>query len=492
MKTLVATGTLAEVTVKKAVGDLADVLVVDTEIAAFITPRKLLAAAEEQISYFDYDLVFVPGVITSNFTKVETALGAKVRLGPKHAYDLDLVLPFVKNMDFSTSVPACELLADVRKKVAHDKVNELEKRALSAFTLGNSKIGGNSRMKVMAEVVDATGIGPAKLAEIVKGFELKGADIIDLGASLHANPRDVRSAIEVARSVTDLPLSIDTLDHELIKEALDCGIDLVLSLDSSNICAVGPDIASAGVPAVIIPDSGKGLKSLSVNIDSAKNTGVKQIIADPVLDPIGHGITNSIMRYVDFHRQNPNIAIFFGAGNVTELIDADSAGVNATLCGIAADLGASILFTPEHSNKTRGSVSELKKAALMMALAKERNSSPKDLGIDLLGVKEKRRRSDATMPEASIRAKKRIMWTTDPKGSIRISIIPDDTGKGGFILAEHEKTSIVGRHAGEVMDTILDMKLVSRMEHAGYLGQELKKADIALELGRSYSQDDYF
>jgi dihydropteroate synthase len=42
------------------------------------------------------------------------------------------------------------------------------------------------------------------------------------------------------------------------------------------------------------------------------------------------------------------------------------------------------------------------------------------------------------------------------------------------------------------MDTILKMELVSRIEHAAYLGQELKKAELALKLGRSYAQDDEF
>jgi dihydropteroate synthase-like protein len=156
-------------------------------------------------------------------------------------------------------------------------------------------------------------------------------------------------------------------------------------------------------------------------------------------------------------------------------------------------VGASILFTPEYSNKTQGSISELKRASQMMMLAKERESSPKDLGIDLIEIKEKRRRTDSIMPSSFFNAEKSKMWTVDPKGSIRISIIPDKFGmKDGNILAEHDSVSIVGKTAREVMDTILKMELVSRIEHAAYLGQELKKAELALKLGRSYAQDDEF
>jgi hypothetical protein len=97
------------------------------------------------------------------------------------------------------------------------------------------------------------------------------------------------------------------------------------------------------------------------------------------------------------------------------------------------------------------------------------------------------------LPETFVSAEKNRMWTVDPKGSIRISIIPDRFGtKEGYILAEHDSVSIVGKTAREIMDTILKMELVSRMEHAAYLGQELKKAELALRLGRSYAQDDEF
>lgn len=499
MKVLVATGYLAEQTVRDSIGSRADVLVVDTRIAAFITPRKLMAAIRRDFPHFDdpdcnfeYDLVFIPGLVSGDFSRAAGELGCDICLGPRHAYDLGFILPFAGTVEFSTEIPACELLADVRREMAMEKIRELESLASPAITVGDLKLGGDSRMKVMAEVVDATGLDPDILSGRIDSFVRKGADIIDLGASLHAGPEDVGRAIGIARSVTSLPVSIDSLDPELIAQALETGVDMVLSLDSSNIDIIAPQLAGSDVAAVVIPDSGEGLDSLVRNINEVRRLGVRKIIADPVLDPIGHDIAGSIVRYKSFHEMFPDIPVFFGAGNVTELIDADSSGVNAALCGIAADVGASILFTPEYSNKTQGSIHELRKASQMMMLSKERKSSPKDLGIDLLRIKEKRRRTDAILPQNYVQAKKSRMWTLDPKGSIRISIIPHRYGKGGCILAEHDTASIVGRTAGELMDTILEMDLVSRMEHAAYLGQELKKAELALKFGRSYSQDDEF
>lgn len=529
MNILVATGYLAEQTVRLAVRSKADVLVIDTDVAAFITPRKLLTALQAQQASGNlsgnYDLVFVPGLVSGNFSNVAKELGCEIYLGSKHAYDLEYVVSFAGKVDFSTIIPACELLTNVKRDMALDTVKKIETNANALMNIGPMKLGGGARMKVMAEVVDATGLDTQALSGMITSFIKKGADIIDLGASLNATPDDVECAIKTARKVTSIlsmsstlsmssassmsstsstPISIDTLEPELLKRALDTGVDMVLSLNSSNIDKIGCDVANSGAAAVVIPDTGAGIGSLVENIKAAQEAGIKRIIADPVLDPIGHGISGSIVRYYEFNRQFPDIPLFFGVGNVTELIDADSAGVNAAFCGIAADVGASILFTPEFSNKTQGSIHELKIASKMMVLSKERGSSPKDLGIDLLVMKEKRRREDAIIPSGTIDAKgvegveengtkRTSSWRVDPAGCVRIEISPDpDGGAGGIILASHRDACIVGENASEVLGTLINMRLVSTLEHAGYLGRELKKAELALQFNRSYAQDDDF
>ncbi|NPE27936.1 dihydropteroate synthase-like protein [Methanococcoides sp. SA1] len=487
MKVLIATGKLAEKTVMSSVGDNADILVLDVDVAAFITPHRLLSALKEQKG--KYDVILVPGFASGDFSLVSKRLGCKVFLGPKHAYDIGNVLKFIDEVDLSLEIPACELLSDIWKELALESLVELENSADMLAMLGDVKLGGGSRMKVMAEIVDATGFEGDTLSLKVAEFIKKGADIIDLGASLTASAEDVRNAVRVARKVSTVPVSIDTLDPDLLKAALDEGIDLVLSLNSSNIDIVGKDVAEAGVTAVVIPDAGNSFESLVNNIHAARDAGIVNLIADPVLDPIGHGFVDSISRYARFHEEYPGVPIFFGAGNVTELMDADSIGVNATLCGLAADVGSCILFTPEFSEKTRGSIAELNTGAKMMALASMRESSPKDLGLDLLVLKEKRRRPDVTIPEGSLSAKRLAGWELDPLGPFRIGIVSDECG-GGIIVAEHEDVTVTGRTAKEVIETIIKMGLISKLDHAGYLGCEIQKAEIALRLGRSYSQDD--
>ncbi len=493
MHILVVTGKLAENTVKKSVLDEADVLVLDIEVAAFVTPALLRLSMPAK----KYDLVLIPGLASGDFSGLEKELNTQIRLGPKHAVDLDFVLSFADIIAFSKKIPACELLLEKRRSSAFEKITDIEERSISPLMLKGIKLGGDSRMKVMAEIVDAGHLTRSELTKKISYYIESGADIIDLGISLDTKPDKVRAAVETAKSATDAPLSIDTLDPVLINTALDSGIDIVLSLNSENIHEVRDNIVQNSATAVIIPDCVEDLESLFKNIEYAQNTGIKNIIADPVLEPAGHGLVESINRYYEFRKRDRETPLFFGVGNVTELIDADSIGVNAMLSGIAMELGASILFTPEFSSKAHDSVSELKTASMMMMLARERGSAPKDLGIDMLAIKEKRRREfGLLLPENATESKGNDKWHLDPAGCFKIGITEDEYSNGkvhpGKIVAKHNDNSIAGTTAKDVLDTIIRLGLVSRLDHAGYLGRELMKAELALKFKRSYSQDDKF
>ena len=492
MDTLIVTGHLAENAVRKAVKDKADVLVLDIEVAAFITPALL----KRHIPNRKYELILIPGLASGNFTDLENELGTSIRLGPKHAVDLWFVLSFADGVNFSSKVPACELLAGKMRANAIGKVTMLENESTAPIVIKSTKIGGNSRMKVMAEIVDAAHLEKQELIDKILYFEHTGADIIDLGMSLDSSKADVADAVKTARSATGLPLSIDTLEPTLINTALENGVDIVLSLNSGNINDVKDNIIKHSAVAVVIPDHVDDIESLFWNIESARNAGIEKIIADPVLEPAGHGLVESINRYSEFRRKYTTTPLFFGTGNVTELIDADSIGINAILSGMGMELGASILFTPDFSDKAHNCVFELKTASMMMALARERESAPKDLGIDMLVSKEKRRREFGKVAESATKAQANESWHLDPAGCFKIEITPDDVQNGkmvsGKIVAQHKNGSITGNTAREVLDTIIVQGLVSRLDHAAYLGRELMKAELALKFNRSYSQDDEF
>lgn len=154
------------------------------------------------------------------------------------------------------------------------------------------------------------------------------------------------------------------------------------------------------------------------------------------------------------------------------------------MAALAAEVDASILFTPEYSDKARGSVRELRVASEMMVLARARRSPPKDLGIDLLLAKEKRRRPEYKALGPAIEASSGHRYEMDPAGCFRIGIAE------GRIWAKHEMLEVVSTSARDLLNTLIDRELVTMLDHAGYLGRELQKAELALCLKRSYCLDE--
>ncbi|MDD1671150.1 MAG: dihydropteroate synthase-like protein, partial [Methanomicrobiales archaeon] len=440
------------------------------EIASFLTPEQLLFLVRGGT----YDMVLVSGMCTASFEKVERETGVPVYRGPRHAADLPLVLPLLGELELSRTVPADDFLA---RKKAGEALRELARREEEAsfeLLIREVKIGGTSRMKVLAEIMDAH--RREDLRAVAEGLFSAGADIVDLGFGFDATPGDVSRCFSALEDIGG-PLAADTQDPALIRAALPRA-DLILSLHDGNIPAVGAEVAAAGAAAVVIP----GARSLAENLASAEAAGIGAIIADPILPPVGSGFTEALGRFRGSGRP-----LFFGAGNVVELLDADSVGANALLAGIAMELGAAVIFTSEHSDKTRGSVAEMRRAAEMMALARGR-PYPKDLGIDLLVLKEKRRRREPPLAygssEQAVPMPREVVY--DPCGNFRIGI------EGDEIVAVHERVAIRGRPWEDVLYTILSEGRVSRLDHAGYLGKELYKAYLAIRFGRSFEQDGEF
>ncbi|HTX44055.1 MAG TPA: dihydropteroate synthase-like protein [Methanocella sp.] len=479
MRILLVTGRLAYPVVKELAG-AADVLMLDLDIAAFATPGRLEKAIAGKTG--GYDLILVSGLAASDFSSLERKLGVKIRLGPRHAFDIPLALAHAGKIEFSGKVPADKLLADVKREGALAELEEMERSASCAFMLKGVKIGGDSIMKVVAEVGDATVLAGAELVKKIEGYG--AADVIDLGVPLESSEDAVRHAVRVAKRATRKPISVDTLIPEYIRAGVDEGAGLVMSLSGSNLEEAGPIVAEKGASAIIIPD-GESLEGLFINIRKAREMGIENILADPILPPVNYGFVEAVDRCRELRRREPGVPLFFGAGNVTEQMDADSVGINALLAGIAMELGASALFTTEAGQKTINSVAELKAACSMMALAKRRRSVPKDLGIDLLVIKEKRARRDIVEPGTLIRAK-RHGWKLDPAGSFNIFV------ENGRIYAKNGDVTVFGEDAQSIIDTLADMGLVSMLDHAGYLGTELEKAELAIRFRRSYLQDDKF
>ncbi|MHB8051692.1 MAG: dihydropteroate synthase-like protein [Methanoregula sp.] len=470
MRILLPTGAATESLVRRAAAGYDADVVVTGEIASFLTPHALRLLLKGKT----YDCVIISGMCTASFEQVERETGVPVYRGPRHAADLALILPLLGTETLSRTIPADDFLAARKAENALRTIQELERDAKPDFLIRGVKIGGGSRIKVLAEIMDAHLCGDIR--RVVEKFLASGADIVDLGFGFDATPDDVTRVFSLLSDI-DAPLAVDTQGPCLIRAALGRA-DIVLSLQETNIPEVGKEVAEAGVAAVVVP----GNSTLKKNIALAKKAGIRCIIADPLLQPAGSGFTRSLGRFRKF-----SCPLFFGAGNVVELLDADSVGLNALLAGIAAEVGASVIFTSEHSDKTQGSIREMRRATEMMVLAKDR-PYPKDLGIDLLVLKEKRRRReppleyDTAQPARSL--PDAIMY--DPKGNFRIGI------EGDQIVAVIHGKAIKGIRWQDVLFTLLSQGDVSLLDHAGYLGRELYKAELAIRYGRSFEQDGEF
>jgi len=470
MRVLLPTGMIAEKVVRKAsTGYDVDVVVIG-KIASFLTPERLCAVAQGG----GYDAIIVSGMCTASFAAAEKILGIPVYRGPRHAADLRMMLSLLETMEFSRTIPADEFLTHMREEEAINRLKEKEELASCAFMVRGCRIGGTSRMKVLAEIMDAHRVPDVRAT--AERFLAAGADIIDLGFGFDATPADVKRVFATLRDLP-VPLAADTQDPTLICAALPYA-DIILSLQEENIPYVGAAVASAGVAVVVVP----GDASLADNIRAAGAAGISRIIADPLLQPAGSGLVASLSSFT-----KGEYPVFFGAGNVAELIDADSVGVNALLAAMAHECHAAVIFTSEHSDKTQGSVREMRRATEMMALMGER-PYPKDLGLSLLCIKEKRRRHEPAIPrEITLDVPpvpEELIF--DPQGNLRIGI------EDGWIIAEHKGTAFRGKKWEEVFHAILSDDRVSLMDHAAYLGKELYKAELALHFGRSFEQDGEF
>ncbi|MHC1629505.1 MAG: dihydropteroate synthase-like protein [Methanoculleaceae archaeon] len=473
MRILLPTGSKAEPVVRRAVrtcGVDAEVRVTG-EIAAFLTPGML----RELLRSVKCDMVIVPGMCTASFADVEEESGVPIYRGPRHAADLPLILPHLDEIPLSRTVPADELIMTRRREEAMERLRKIEEGAHGDIILRGVPIGGGSRIKVLAEIMDAH--RHPSIREAVEGFFAAGADIVDLGFGFDATPEDVRRVFKLLEDIPG-PLALDSQDPVLIHAGL-FRADLILSLQEENIPVVGEEVAAAGAAAVVVP----GDAGLEANLGAADAAGIGPLIADPLLQPPGSGLVASIKR----HTTDYGVPLFFGAGNVTELIDADSIGVNALLCAIAAECNAAVIFTSEHSDKTAGSVGEMRRATEMLAVGRDR-PYPKDLGIDLLIIKEKRRRREPPLAYDECidapPAPEEIEY--DPLGPVRIGI------EDGYIVAVHRGRAYRGRSADDLLYALIRDGRVSRLDHAAYLGKELYKAGLALRFGRSYEQDGPF
>lgn len=501
MKVLFVTGKLAESRAR----DIASkygcrVFVASTEGASLIKPRAVAEGLMKHRSLLEgLDLILVPGLMRGDISKIEEETGIKTFKGPRDIADLEVVLRSLDEIKLSKEVPADLLLAGKLEKKATEELKKVraseyirvKMRNPRNFMIGALPVGPDFPMRVIAEIVGADELSKDAVMERAEYYLREGADIIDIGMN-NDNPERAAELVALLKKL-GVPVSIDTMEEGNIEGALEAGVDLILSFDRDLLLEFR-DIAT---PSVVIPRKGsipaqpeERIMVMTENIELARKRGFERVIADLVLQPLTLGLVDSLAAYRGFSKKY-EVPILMGIGNVTELLDADSPGINALLCGAAAEIGADLLFTTEAGDKTVGCVTELSRAVKMMYLSRKRGSIPKDLGIDLLILKEKKIRrnvidEDIIRNIEKINARSKNLISMDKKGYFKIFVDKKINCIHYYKNTPH--LSIIGQNAREICDTIYALGLIADVGHAMYLGRELAKAEEALRYRRSYHQ----
>lgn len=433
MKILFVTGKLAERALKETLDGMDaefehEVAVLKISVAALMTTPFIVRSLPSPAC----DLLMIPGLCRVEPDTLERSLGVKVEKGPKDLRDLPYYF-------------------GVEKK--------------------RGDYGGHD-LTILAEINDAPAMPIGEILTHARYYAACGADVIDVGCTPGQPASNIGEIVGALRS-DGFRVSLDTFDPDEIIAGDKAGVEYLLSLNSQNLHLA----ADLSCTPVIIPDLGKGLDSLAANIDAVERLGVQRYLIDPILEPITFGFAESLSRYSEARRRYPHAQILMGVGNITELTDADTTGMNALLAGVMSELEIRYVLTTEVASWARGSVKELDLARRLMHYARTRGILPKDIDDGLLTIKD---RKVECPPEAELREMQRMV--TDRN----FRVFADRTA----IYVFNNALFIKGTDIQEIFAQIKGELGPEPIGHAFYLGRELMKARLAMLLGKKYIQEE--
>jgi dihydropteroate synthase-like protein len=328
---------------------------------------------------------------------------------------------------------------------------------------------GTHDIAILAEINHAPRRTPDELLAEAQALRDEGADLIDLGCDPAATWTGVGDAVTMLRDA-GLRVSIDSFDPAEVDTAVKAGAELVLSVNSSN----RESARSWGCEVVAVPDVPATLEGLDSTVEALTGWGVPFRI-DPVIEPIGFGFAASLGRYLEVRRRYPQAEMMMGVGNLTELTDTDSAGINVVLLGFCQELGIRSVLTTQVINWCRSCVRELALARRLVYHAVRQRVLPKHLEPDLVLLRDPRVREhgEATLRELA-------EFVTDRNFRL--------FAERGLIHVINGKMCLQG---GDPFTLFNQMQAREEIDpsHAFYLGYEMAKAMTALTLGKNYVQD---
>ena len=429
---LFLTGHLAEGRLRRVLADMSgtdfawDLRDIGVQVAALMTAdiiRRRLPRDEVKA-----DRVLVPGFCAGDLDALSAEWGVPVQRGPDDLHDIPV-------------------------------------------HFGQAKLGVDltqQSVRIFAEIVDAPKLSVEQILSEARAYAEQGADVIDVGC-LPATPFGHLEESVSALRAAGFAVSVDSADPEELRRGGRAGADFVLSLSEATLSLA--DEMSA-VP-VLVPAPAGDLGSLYRAAEKLAKSG-RACILDPVLEPIPFGFVASLMRYGELQQRLPEARVLMGVGNLTELTEADTAGINAILFGMIAELGITDVLMVQKSPHCRTAIREADRARRIMRAAKALGRLP--IGIDR-GLSCLRDRKPRTTTVDEIIETARAIRDTN----FRIEVAED-----GIHIYNRD-----GHHvARDAFDLYPKLGVEADGAHAFYLGAELMKAQTAFELGKRYMQDE--
>ncbi len=323
-------------------------------------------------------------------------------------------------------------------------------------------------VRIFAEIADAPRLSVDEALARAARYKTDGADVIDVGC-LPDTPFPHLADTVRALKTAGYEVSVDSLQEAELVAGVEAGADYLFSLTEDTLWIAD----AAPVTPILIGRDARDLDSLSRAIDAFAATG-RRYYADPILDPIHYGFTESILRYHEIRRRHAEAPLMMGIGNLTELTHADTLGMNTLLLGIVSELGASAVLTTEVSGHCRSVVRELAYARRVMYAAREDNTPPRHLDEGLMALHERK-----PFPYTPTEIAEFARDVKDP--NFRIQISP-----AGIHIYNRDGLRI----AADPYELFPLLGVDDDAPHAFYLGLELARAQIAWQLGKRYNQDE--
>jgi dihydropteroate synthase len=433
------TGKLAEPALRRELQSLAPalgieftVVVMPITVAALMTPKWIARRLQVPDAV---TRVMVPGYCQGELGPIEAVVGVPVERGP----------------------------IDLRQLSEHFG------RQPAASDYGAYDI------EILAEINHAPQLSIGEILRLARALTRDGADVIDLGCDPGGPWPEVETAVLALRE-EGFRVSIDSFDPREIGAAVAAGAELVLSVNSTNREAA----ADWGCEVVVIPDdpeSAAPLDSAEATIDHLEVRGVRWRL-DPILSPIGFGFAKSLGRYLEARRRWPSAEMMMGIGNLTELTDVDSAGVNVLLLAFCQELEIRSVLTTQVINWARTSVRECDLARRLVRYAVVNSTLPKHVEPGLVMLRDAKVLEHG--PELLDQLARQLK-----DHSYRIFV------EGGRVHAVSSGRHLEGTDAFDLFEQMLEHspKPIDA-SHAFYLGYEMAKATTALTLGKNYRQDE--